>query len=433
MPESENRPPILTTVSEQVPLSQKILIMSNAPFIRIRRNDGHILTEICERVLAPVLRLKARAVDARPLATVPRRILAVKVHGLGDSVMVRSILKHFHRRHGEVEIGVMAGAANRDVLTTGSEYQVHQYDQRMLSAGTILRTLADIRKRRYEAAIDFEQGSLAGSAFIRATGIPVRAGFIPLSSSAKAALLTHPIRFREEDSMWMSFIRLMRIIDRDFPEESSTIPLPLDDHTRRSTREWMRSKTCHLTDQAIAFHLGSGRTYRRWPVEHFILLGERLRLQKPNLVIVLTGQPSERPLIEQFVSGYSGPVVDATGLDSIVKTAALLADCEVVVSNDTGIMHLGAAMGAPTVGIFGSASPRRWAPVGPHATSVCASGVTCSPCAETYLLRDPIDCANPDRMRCLREISVEMVVDAVRRVVSENPQQSFMQAATAAP
>jgi hypothetical protein len=80
------------------------------------------LTEIRERVLAPVLRLNARAVDAHPLATVPRRILAVKVHGLGDSVMVRSILEHFRRRHGEVEIGVMAGAANRDVLTVGSSF-----------------------------------------------------------------------------------------------------------------------------------------------------------------------------------------------------------------------------------------------------------------------------------------------------------------------
>ncbi len=406
-----------------------MLIMSNAPFIRIRRNDGHILTEICERVLAPVLRLKARAVDARPLATVPRRILAVKVHGLGDSVMVRSILEHFHRRHGEAEIGVMAGAANWDVLTVGSSFHLHQYEQRTLNAGTILRTLTEIRKHRYEAVIDFEQGSLAGAGFIRATGIPVRAGFISLSSSAKAALLTHPIRFREEDSMWSSFVRLMRMIDQSFSEAISTLPLPVDDDTRRSIRNWIRSKTCRLTNQAVAFHLGSGRTYRRWPVERFIMLGERLRLQKPNLVIVLTGQPSERPLIEQFVSGYSGSVVDATGLDSIVKTAALLADCEVVVSNDTGIMHLGAAMGAPTVGIFGSASPRRWAPVGPHATSVCASGVTCSPCAETYLLRDPIDCANPDRMRCLREVSVEMVFKAVQRVTSERSAASSSEAA----
>ena len=83
----------------------------------------------------------------------------MKVHGLGDSVMVRSLLEHFHRRHPDVEIGVLAGPANRDVLTAGADYQLHRsVTSATLSAGTILRTLADIRKRRYEAAIDFEQG-----------------------------------------------------------------------------------------------------------------------------------------------------------------------------------------------------------------------------------------------------------------------------------
>jgi ADP-heptose:LPS heptosyltransferase len=383
------------------------------------QRDRPALTAMCERALLRVLRRNSRAANAPPLSTVPHRILAVKVHGLGDSVMVRSILEHFRRRHPDVDIGVLAGPANRDVLTTGSEYQLHQYDRQTLSAGTILRSLANLRKRKYEVAIDFEQGSLAGSAFIRATGIPVRAGFLPLSSGAKAALLTHPIRFREEDSMWASFIRLMRIIDRDFPEEISTMPLPVDDHTRRSMREWMRSKASGSACSEVVFHLGSGqRHYRRWPVERFIALAERLRLQKPGLLIVLTGQPFERPLTEHFIAKYSGPVVDATGLGSIVKAAALLAECDLLVSNDTGIMHLGAAMGAPTVGIFGPASPRRWAPVGPHATAVSPSGVECSPCAETYLLRDPVDCTNPDTMRCLREVSVEMVLKAVLHVTS---------------
>lgn len=398
-----------------------------------RGNNRPALTAMCARVLLRVLGGSARAANALPLSTVPRRLLAVKVHGLGDSVMVRSILEHFRRRHPQVDIGVLAGPANRDVLTTGSNYQLHQYDQRTLSASTILQTLADIRKRRYEAAIDFEQGSLAGAAFIRATGIPVRAGFLPLSSSAKAALLTHPVRFREEDSMWVSFIRLMRIVDQDFPEAISTMPLPVDGHTRRSTREWMRSKALGPIGSTVVFHLGSGqRSYKRWPVERFVALAKRLRLQSPNLLIVLTGQPFERSLIEDFVAGYAGRVVDATGLGSIVKAAALLAECDLLVANDTGIMHLGAAMGAPTVGIFGPVSPQRWAPVGPHAIAVSASGVACSPCVETYLLRDPADCSNPDRMRCLREVSVDMVLEAITRVTSERPHRSSIQAAAAA-
>jgi len=400
----------------------------------LERNPGRTApAALCERALLRILRRKSLAASAGPLPAVPRRLLAVKVHGLGDSVMVRSILNHFHRRHPEVEIGVLAGAPNRDVLTIGSSFRLHLYDQRSLNPMTVMRTLAAIRNRRYQAVIDFEQGSLVGAAFIRIAGVPVRVGFLPMNSNAKAAFLTHPLRFREADSMWTSFIRLMRMIDRDFPETISATPIPIDCGTRRSVREWLRSTAAGPIDNVAAFHLGSGpRYYKRWPVERFVALADRLRLDSPDLLIVLTGQPFERPLIEEFVAGYSGRVVDTTALGSIVKVAALLAGCVLVVSNDTGIMHLGAAMGAPTVGIFGPVGPNRWAPVGPYAAAVAATGVPCSPCAETYRLVDPPDCANPDRIRCLREVTVEMVLEAAHRVTSARPQPRSDQLAQAA-
>jgi heptosyltransferase-2 len=82
-------------------------------------------------------------------------------------------------------------------------------------------------------------------------------------------------------------------------------------------------------------------------------------------------------------------------------------------------MHLGAAMGTPTVGIFGPESSRRWAPAGPHAITVRAEGVACSPCANTYRLLDPPDCINSDRLQCLRQVSVEMVFEALRELTGE--------------
>jgi len=74
--------------------------------------------------------------------------------------------------------------------------------------------------------------------------------------------------------------------------------------------------------------------------------------------VILTGQAPERPLIGEFIDRYRGPVADATGCGESARTAALLALCDLLVSNDTGVMHVGAAMGAPTVGIFGPAAAR---------------------------------------------------------------------------
>jgi ADP-heptose:LPS heptosyltransferase len=384
------------------------------------------ITQLCERLLLRFLVRKTLTDEVASLRTVPGRILAVKVHGMGDSVLVRSLLEHFHRRHPQVQIGVLAGPANRDVLSLESSFNVHQYDQHSTNIVTALRTLIEIRKPHYQAVINFEQGSLAGTAFVRCAGIPVHVGLVSREQSAKATLLTHALHFRDEDSMWASFIRLMRIIDRDFPEPISTIPLPIDEHIRREIREWLSAQTGGSMERVVAFHLGSAQTrpYRRWPVERFIALAERLRLGSPNLLLVLTGQAFERPLLQEFTAGYSGRVADATGLGSIARVAALLAESHLLVSNDTGIMHLGAAMGTPTVGIFGPASPRRWGPVGPYTAAVSATGVICSPCAETYLLCDPEDCANPDRMRCLNEVTVDMAFEAAARVTRMVQQHS---------
>jgi ADP-heptose:LPS heptosyltransferase len=400
------------------------LIVIDAQKSKGTARDFHLLTSIFGRALLSVLH-RGSLLSASALPDVPRRLLAVKVHGLGDSVMVRSLLENFHQRHPYAEIGVLAGPANRELLTVGSRFQLHLYDQRSSSLGTILRILAGIRSRRYQAVVNFEQGSLVGTAFIRVAGIPVHAGFVPLNDGAKAILLTHPVRFREEDSMWASFIRLIRMIDREFPEAMSTTPLPVDQETRRWVQEWLCDKTRGTISHSVALHLGSAqkRPYKRWPVERFIALAERLRMRTPDLLVVLTGQPFERPLVEEFTAGYVGPVADATELGSIVKIAALLAECDLLVSNDTGIMHLGAAMHAPTVGIFGPVSPQRWAPVGPYVEALAADGISCSPCAETYRLCDPPDCFNPERMRCLHEVSVEMVLKAAERVTAERRQQ----------
>ena len=97
------------------------------------------------------------------------------------------------------------------------------------------------------------------------------------------------------------------------------------------------------------------------------------------LTIVLTGDHSERPLIDQFKAKYSGHAVDASAISSLERTAVLLRRSDLLITNDTGVMHLGAAMGTPTVAVFGASNPTYWAPVGPRATFVYKTRDTLQP------------------------------------------------------
>lgn len=337
---------------------------------------------------------------------------------MGDAVMVRSIIEHLFRRHSNIEIGVLVGPATREVMSVGGTFNVHEYKQETLNIRTALTTLREIRGRRYDAILNFEQGSLVGTAFLRATGIPVRVGFIPISGEAKAAFLTHPIRFRNEDSMWQSFLRLLWIVDPYSSQIPSTEPLPVSGETDGWIRNWMAQRA-QGNPPWVALHLGCGsaQPFKQWPIERFASLAERLLAENSQVVIVLTGQPFEKRLIDQFNLRYSGLAVDGTSLGTLERTAALLRLCDLVVSNDTGVMHLAAAMGTPTVGIMGPEVPGRYGPVGPRSTAIYNTTVACSPCIDIYRLRVPSSCSNSQQIRCLRDVTVDAVFNAAKSLV----------------
>jgi ADP-heptose:LPS heptosyltransferase len=374
------------------------------------------MTEFCERFVGRWLKASREPLTT-PLRTAPRRLLVVKVFGMGDSVLIRSLIDHLVARNPAIEVGVLVGTATRELLTLGTNFRVHQYTQQKLTPRTAFASLREIRRRRYDAVLNFEQASTAGSAFLGATGIPVRVGFLPMVESPKARFLTHAQRFREGCSMWQSFVHLAQMIDPGLSDSVTPVPLKCGEEAEGWALDWL---TRHVQRHpAIALHLGSqDLEFRRWPLDRFVQFAERIRSLELEPSIVLTGTAPERPLIRAFIDQYSGHAVDASESGSLARTAALLQRCNLLVSNDTGIMHLAAAMGTPTVGLFGPNSPRYWAPIGSRATYVYQTKVACSPCLNLYANRWPLECANPVKSRCMLDIEVDSVLNAARRVIT---------------
>jgi len=356
---------------------------------------------------------------ATPLGSIPRRLLVAKVHGMGDSVLVRMIIDELLRRNPDMEIGLLTGPGTREIMTTGLDFRVHLYSQKELTARSALALLREIRRAHYEAVLNFEQGSIAGTAFAAATGIPLRIGFIPMDSSPKALFLTHGVRFTESRSMWQSFVALARIADPGLCESRMPLTITSRAETAEWITEWWRTKIGDNTQRAVALHLGCGpgMDFKRWPLEMFIALAEQISLHAPRVTIVLTGTAPEELLIRRFISAYPGRAADASDLGSIDRTAEVLQRCQLLVSNDTGVMHLGAALGVPSVGLFGPTTPRHWAPIGRRVAYVYETKVACSPCVNNYQNRMPSGCANADHVRCMRDITPESVMAAARSVV----------------
>jgi ADP-heptose:LPS heptosyltransferase len=162
----------------------------------------------------------------------------------------------------------------------------------------------------------------------------------------------------------------------------------------------------------VVFHLcasGQRSWLREWPEERWIEVA--MRLARPETVFAITGAPSDLERTEPFVEKMRGAGLNAVafvGTDGFGSLARMLGRARVVVSVNTGVMHLAAIVGAPTVSINGPNRNGRWGPVGPRAIGVEAPGEGCG-----YLhLGFNFDGQATD---CMERITVDMVVDAAKR------------------
>ncbi len=127
---------------------------------------------------------------------------------------------------------------------------------------------------------------------------------------------------------------------------------------------WERLAAAGMDPQKpiAALHPWASKAFKRWPIERFIAVGQRLEEQGARIIVI--GGPEHRAEAERARL----PFTDWTGRTSLTELAALLAACRMLVSNDTGPSHVAAAVGAPVVALFGTdnpaASPLRWGPCG---------------------------------------------------------------------
>ena len=166
------------------------------------------------------------------------------------------------------------------------------------------------------------------------------------------------------------------------------------------------------TGKAVALAPGSVGVSKRWTY-----FGEAARLlAEQGLEVWVVGGPGEKAMAEGIVAAGGSGVRDLTGTD-LRNGILAMAAASVAISNDSGLMHIAAGLGTPTMGIFGPTSPYLWAPLnGLAATVQTTTQLACQPCQRTI-------CTMNDH-RCMRDISAIEVAAIAQRVLGEAAQAS---------
>lgn len=161
----------------------------------------------------------------------------------------------------------------------------------------------------------------------------------------------------------------------------------------------------------IALNTGASRPVNRWPSSRFAELAEALAESLPVKIIVIGGSEDRAVADAIFAKASSKPLI-LCGQTSLLQTAAILKRCDLLISCDTGPLHLATAVGTRVLGLFGASDPKRSGPVGPDHRVIMAKGVACAPCRVR-------DCKNRLPVECMEKISVQEVADEAVSMVQE--------------
>jgi heptosyltransferase II len=339
------------------------------------------------------------------------RIWVRGTNWVGDSILTIPALEALRRARPEAEITLTVRPWVRELFEESAAVDhIHIYDRSNQHHGWRGRSrlISELARERYDLAIlfpnSFESAYLAWRA-----GIPERIGY---ATDGRSLLLTRrfnvppEVLIQHQTRYYLELLRQAGYIS-EVPSQPA-ISLEISRERLQQARQRLSSKGVSEGKPLVGMNPGAFYgTAKRWPPNRYAALADRC-IDALGADVLIFGSASERTTAECIAQEMRHTPKIFSGETTLGELAALLKYCSVFVTNDSGPMHLAAAVGTRTLAIFGPTDACATAPVGPHAR-IIKHPVSCSPC----LLREcPLD------HRCMTGISVEDVYHAAADLLS---------------
>jgi heptosyltransferase-2 len=341
------------------------------------------------------------------------KLLIRATNWVGDAIMALPALQAVRKRFPQAEIAILALPYVADIYRgQGVADELIGYDRKGQHAGIQgkERLAAELKAKKFATALLLQNAFDAAWIAWRA-GIPERIGY---DCDARGLLLSNAIRVprageipAHEKFYYLELVKRAGWIDA-LPDVSEISLLVTDEQALRAEQKLQNFGAGHGTMRVA---VGAGASYgsaKCWPPERFAAAINRL-MHERKAEIILFGTPAEAAVAAAIQAGLDQAVLDLTGKTEIAELPALLSRCTVFLGNDSGAMHVAAAVGLPVVAVFGPTDPCGTAPVTSRCTIVQEKPY-CSPC---FLRKCPTD------HRCMAAIAPQRVSDGVLRALAE--------------
>ncbi|MEN6622383.1 MAG: lipopolysaccharide heptosyltransferase II [Smithella sp.] len=332
------------------------------------------------------------------------KILIRGTNWIGDAILTIPAVESIRAAYPKAHIAVLAKPWVADIYKLFSDInEIIIYEKKYDNIIGVFQLAHLLRKKKFDTAI-LLQNAIEAAIIAFAAGIPQRAGY---NSDGRGILLTHRVqRTREIRKLHQTdyYLEMVKALG------CASVNKEMHLETKISRNNAQRVLQKYIPDPAKEIvALAPGATYgpaKRWFPDRFAKIADKIAAEFPCQIILLGGK-SDWNVAEEVCRYSSNNLINLAGVTNLEEAIYLISQCRIMISNDSGLMHIAGALNVPTIAIFGSTNPATTSPVG-NQSIVVHQDISCSPCLKKTC---------PTDFRCMEMISVEEVWQTVHNIL----------------
>lgn len=321
------------------------------------------LLKLIDRLMGVILTAYLPSASLRPFPA-PRRFLVIRPGGIGDAVLLIPTILLLKKNYPEAQIILLAEKRNGAVFndcSAISDVLCYENPRELLTA----------IRGQFDVVIDTEQWHRLSAVVARLTGAPMLIGY---ATNERQRLFSHPIPYCHDEYEVESFYHLLAPLHIVPPEP---VPLPFL-HITPDLEQRAGALLGQLGESPfVVIFPGASIPERRWGADRFRQVVAQLA--EMGIPAVVVGGKEDTEDGRAIIAATNG--LNLAGKTSLAESAAVIEKGAVLLSGDSGILHIGVGLGKPTVSLFGPGIEKKWAPHGENHI-VINKHLPCSPCTK---------------------------------------------------
>jgi heptosyltransferase-3 len=342
-----------------------------------------------------------------------KRILLIQLGDIGDVILTLPAIRALRENFPESRLVICVREKAREIIEDcpwASEVMTVRKGQKPLKAAILAQAhwMRELRAHRFDLAIDLRTGT-RGAIIAGFSGAGTRIGrFAADGGLWRNRVFTHLVTPPDEGCQYSAEHNLNILFPLGLKIQHRALQITVPAYRRQAAIRLFSSEKIPMNRPLLAFHPFSLWKYKEWQVNSCAELIDDVQLRY-NVTIVITGSSEERGRADQVVTRCRTKPFNLTGKTSIGELAAVLFACRGFIGVDTAALHLAAAAGVPTLGIFGPSPAVCWAPRGSRHT-VVSKNMPCVPCRRK-------GCRDSEISQCLDELTLKDIHEALCRFI----------------